>query len=70
MPDQLLHGLRAAIKLYEERRTADPEGWRSNFTTLIIDRLVVIYPTLAPGSLETVLSQISHRILGRPEPAD
>jgi uncharacterized protein (DUF2336 family) len=70
MPDPLLPGLRAAVKLYQERLNADPDAWRDNFTKLILDRLVVTYPNLAPGSLETVLSQVAHRILGRPDLAD
>jgi uncharacterized protein (DUF2336 family) len=70
IPDQLVRGFRAAIKLYDERRKADPVGWRHNFTNQAIDRLVDEYPSLAPGSLESVLSQMAHRILGRPDPYD
>jgi len=65
IPDDLARGMRTVIRMLDERRKRDPEGWRRNLTSLVIDRLVTEYPNLAPGSIESILSQIAHRILGR-----
>jgi hypothetical protein len=70
IPDQLVRGFRAALKVYDERRRSEPTAWREDFTKLVIDRLVHEYPSLAPGSLEDVLGQMAHRILGRPDRYD
>jgi hypothetical protein len=68
IPDALARGICAVIKMLVERRKRDPEGWRRNFSSLVIDRLVTEYPSLAPGPAESVLSQIAHRILARRDP--
>ena len=65
IPDPLGRGIRIAVRLLDDRRKADPDGWQRNFTALVIDRLVAEYPDLAPGPLESILSQMAHRFLVR-----
>jgi uncharacterized protein (DUF2336 family) len=67
LPPELFRAYRAALDVIAEVRRSGREDWDVGCVRLIIDGVIKEYDEACPDSLEYLLSQISHGILGRSE---
>jgi uncharacterized protein (DUF2336 family) len=67
LPPELFRAYRAALNVIAEVKRSGRESWDVGCVRLIVDRVVKEYDEACPDSLEYLLSQISHGILGRSE---
>jgi len=67
LPPELFRAFRAALDVIAEVRRSGRESWDVGCVRLIIDGIIKEYDEACPDSLEYLLSQISHGILGRSE---
>ena len=67
LPAELFRAYRAALDVVSEIRRERNEGWDLDCVARILDRVTQAYDDACPADLEHLLSQISHRMLGRSE---
>ena len=67
LPPELFRAFRAALDVLGEIRRGGNEGWDLDCVRRILDRVTGEYDQACPADLEYLLSQISHRVLGRSE---
>jgi uncharacterized protein (DUF2336 family) len=65
LPTELYRAFRAALDVLGEVRDGGQDIWIPAHTQLILDRVMHEYDEACPAGLEYLLSQMSHRILGR-----
>jgi uncharacterized protein (DUF2336 family) len=65
LPTELYRAFRAALDVLGEVREGGQDVWSPAHTQLILDRVMQEYDEACPEGLEYLLSQMSHRILGR-----
>ncbi len=65
LPTELYRAFRAALDVLGEVREGGQDIWTPAHTELILDRVMQEYDEACPAGLEYLLSQMSHRILGR-----
>ena len=65
LPMELYRAFRAALDVLVEVREGGQAVWSPAHTQLILDRVMQEYDEACPAGLEYLLSQMSHRILGR-----
>jgi uncharacterized protein (DUF2336 family) len=67
LPRELFRAYRVALDVVGEVRRDGNQGWDLNCVRRILDRVTGEYDEACPADLEYLLSQISHRMLGRSE---
>ncbi len=67
LPPELFRAFRAALDVIAEVKRSGRTSWDVGCVRLIIDGVIREYDEACPDSLEYLLSQISHGILGRSE---
>ncbi len=67
LPPELLRAFRAALKVVADVKRSGRANWDVTCVRRIINSIVKEYDEACPDSLEYLLSQISHGILGRSE---
>jgi uncharacterized protein (DUF2336 family) len=67
LPPELFRAYRAALDVVGEIRRGGNETWNLDCVGRILDRVMGEYDEACPADLEYLLSQISHRMLGRSE---
>jgi uncharacterized protein (DUF2336 family) len=67
LPPELFRAFRAALDVIAEVKRSGRDSWDVGCVRLIIDSVIKEYDEACPDSLEYLLSQISHGILGRSE---
>ena len=67
LPPELFRAFRAALDVIAEVKRSGKESWDVGCVRRIIDGVIREYDEACPDSLEYLLSQISHGILGRSE---
>ena len=70
LPAELFRAYRAALDVVGEFRGGGNEGWDLDCVRRILDRVTRAYDDACPADLEHLLSQITHRMLGRSERSD
>ncbi len=65
LPNEMFRAIKVAMAEVNAIRSQDSGPWRKEYGARIVQRLVEEYDDLAPTDIDSVLSQLSHRILGR-----
>lgn len=65
LPNEMFRAVKVAMDEVNAIRILERGPWQKEFGARIVQRLVEEYDDLAPTDIDSVLSQLSHRILGR-----
>jgi uncharacterized protein (DUF2336 family) len=66
LPEALFNAFRVALRAVREVKACGDGAWCERHTQLVVSRLVKEYGELSPEGLEHTMSQISHRIVRKP----
>ena len=66
LPEALFNAFRIALHAVREVKSCGDGAWCERHTQLVVSRLMTEYGELCPEGLEHTMSQISHRIVRKP----
>ncbi len=69
LPGALMPAFRIALDIVREKDAQGPAVWRQSDTQRILSRLIFSYSNLAPGHLESILTQLGHLSTGSADAA-